>query len=127
MVLYLSHLQRVFDEYWIEYSEDKSKFKTQKLSEESTSEEDAGTSAEGNEELTKGIADAHRSETPEEEFSKVEMKTLMKKHIESLKMDDAAKLGACVHAVAGDVVAKEGGRGMIATDLLVVIRKIMGN
>jgi hydroxyethylthiazole kinase-like uncharacterized protein yjeF len=38
---------------------------------------------------------------------------------------DAAKLGVCVHAIAGDQAAKDGERGMMATDLLMYIRRLV--
>lgn len=37
---------------------------------------------------------------------------------------DSAKLGVCLHAMAGDLAAKEGERGMIATDLLPYLRRL---
>jgi len=36
----------------------------------------------------------------------------------------AAKLGVCLHAMAGDLSAKEGERGMIATDLMPYLRRL---
>ncbi len=45
---------------------------------------------------------------------------------QSLQMDVAAKLGVCVHAMAGDIIANtQGQRGMLATDLLQEIRKLL--
>lgn len=38
---------------------------------------------------------------------------------------DAATLGVYVHAMAGDLAAKEGERGMIATDLLPYLRRLV--
>jgi hydroxyethylthiazole kinase-like uncharacterized protein yjeF len=43
---------------------------------------------------------------------------------QGLPLGDAAKLGVCLHAAAGDLAAKEGERGMIATDLLSHLRRI---
>lgn len=37
---------------------------------------------------------------------------------------DAAKLGVCLHAQAGDLAAKEGERGLIATDLMPYLRRL---
>lgn len=39
---------------------------------------------------------------------------------------DAANLGVCIHAKAGDLAAAQGERGLIATDLLPYIRQILG-
>jgi NAD(P)H-hydrate epimerase len=39
-------------------------------------------------------------------------------------LSDAAKLGVCLHAMAGDLAAKEGERGMVATDLLPQLRRV---
>jgi NAD(P)H-hydrate epimerase len=39
----------------------------------------------------------------------------------------AAKLGVCVHAMAGDLAAKNGERGMIATDLFPFLRQLMNS
>ena len=45
---------------------------------------------------------------------------------QGLSLAEAAKLGVCLHAVAGDRAAKEGGeRGTIATDLLPFLRKLV--
>ena len=45
---------------------------------------------------------------------------------QGLPLDIAAKLGVCVHAIAGDEAAKAGGeRGMIASDLMPYIRKLV--
>lgn len=38
---------------------------------------------------------------------------------------DAAKLGVLVHALAGDLAAKEGERGMIASDLMPYLRRVV--
>lgn len=39
----------------------------------------------------------------------------------------AAKLGVCVHAMAGDLAAKDGERGMVATDLLPYIHRLVNS
>lgn len=45
---------------------------------------------------------------------------------QGLSLFDAANLGVLVHATAGDIVAKEqGGRGMLALDLLPVVKKLV--
>lgn len=45
---------------------------------------------------------------------------------QGLQLTVAAKLGVLVHAMAGDLAAKEGGeRGMIATDLLPFLRRLV--
>lgn len=44
---------------------------------------------------------------------------------QGLDLDLAAKLGVCVHAVAGDIAAKNGQRGIIATDLLLPIQHLI--
>ncbi len=38
---------------------------------------------------------------------------------------DAARVGVCVHAEAGDLAARDGQRGMLATDLLPHIRRLL--
>lgn len=43
---------------------------------------------------------------------------------QGIPIGDAAKLGVCVHAMAGDLAAKEGERGMIATDLMPYLRRL---
>ena len=43
---------------------------------------------------------------------------------QGVPLGDAAKLGVCLHAAAGDLAAKDGERGMIATDLLPQIRRL---
>lgn len=43
---------------------------------------------------------------------------------QGVPMGDAAKLGVCLHAMAGDMAAKEGERGTIATDLLPFLRRL---
>ncbi len=42
-----------------------------------------------------------------------------------LDIGDAARLGVCLHAAAGDNVAEDGGRGMLASDLLLWIRRLV--
>lgn len=44
---------------------------------------------------------------------------------QNLKLSDAAELAVCVHASAGDKVAEQGQRGMIASDLLPMIRQFV--
>ncbi len=44
---------------------------------------------------------------------------------QDIPLGDAAKLGVYVHAAAGDLAAKEGERGMIATDLLPYLRRLV--
>lgn len=44
---------------------------------------------------------------------------------QDMSLDKAAKLGVCVHAAAGDIASQSGTRGMIATDLLPHIQKII--
>jgi ADP-dependent NAD(P)H-hydrate dehydratase / NAD(P)H-hydrate epimerase len=39
-------------------------------------------------------------------------------------LGDAAKLGVCMHAAAGDLAAKDGERGMIASDLMTSLRRL---
>jgi NAD(P)H-hydrate epimerase len=46
---------------------------------------------------------------------------------QSIPLNEAAKLGVLVHAMAGDLAAKEGERGMIASDLLLYLRRLMNN
>lgn len=43
---------------------------------------------------------------------------------QELPLGDAAKLGVCLHAMAGDLAAKEGERGMLATDLMPYLRRL---
>ena len=38
---------------------------------------------------------------------------------------DAASGGACVHAAAGDVAARDGGRGMLASDVIAALRPLV--
>ncbi len=44
---------------------------------------------------------------------------------QQVPVGDAAKLGVYLHAMAGDLAAKEGERGMIATDLLPYLRRLV--
>jgi hydroxyethylthiazole kinase-like uncharacterized protein yjeF len=45
-----------------------------------------------------------------------------------IPLAEAAKLGVCLHASAGDLAAQEGGeRGMIATDLFPYLRRLVNN
>ena len=44
---------------------------------------------------------------------------------QNLDCDNAAKLAVAIHAKAGDQAAADGQRGMLATDLLPIIRKLM--
>jgi hydroxyethylthiazole kinase-like uncharacterized protein yjeF len=46
---------------------------------------------------------------------------------QSIPLNEAAKLGVLVHAMAGDLAAKEGERGMIASDLLPYLRRLMNH
>lgn len=43
---------------------------------------------------------------------------------QGIPLGDAAKLGVCIHAMAGDLAAKDGERGMIATDLMIYLRRL---
>ena len=43
---------------------------------------------------------------------------------QGIPLGDAAKLGVCLHAMAGDLAAKEGERGMIAMDLMPYLRRL---
>lgn len=43
---------------------------------------------------------------------------------QGVPLGDAAELGVLMHAMAGDMAAKDGERGMIATDLLPYLRKL---
>lgn len=43
---------------------------------------------------------------------------------QGIPLGDAAKLGVCMHAMAGDSAAKDGERGMIATDLMPFLRRM---
>lgn len=43
---------------------------------------------------------------------------------QGIPLGDAAKLGVCLHAMAGDYAAKEGERGMVATDLMPYLRRL---
>ena len=44
---------------------------------------------------------------------------------QGMRLRDAARLGVVVHAAAGDLAAREGERGMLASDLFPHIRKLM--
>ena len=45
---------------------------------------------------------------------------------QGLALEDAAEMGACLHAAAGDAAANRGGeRGMLAGDLLDRIRPVL--
>lgn len=44
---------------------------------------------------------------------------------QGIPIGDAAKLGVYIHAAAGDLAAKDGERGMIATDLLPYLRRLV--
>lgn len=44
---------------------------------------------------------------------------------QGLTLSDAAKLGTCLHAAAGDLAAKNGERGLIASDLMDNLRKLV--
>jgi NAD(P)H-hydrate epimerase len=46
---------------------------------------------------------------------------------QGVPLADAAKLGVCMHAMAGDLAAKEGERGMMATDLMPYLRRLSNN
>ncbi len=39
--------------------------------------------------------------------------------------EDAACMGVCLHAAAGDLAAREGERGLLATDLFSHLRNLM--
>lgn len=43
---------------------------------------------------------------------------------QGIPLSEAAKLGVCMHAMAGDLAAKEGERGMVATDLMPYLRRL---
>lgn len=44
---------------------------------------------------------------------------------QGLSLQQAAEVGVCVHATAGDLAAQEGERGLLPTDLLVEIRRMV--
>ncbi len=44
--------------------------------------------------------------------------------VQGIPLTDAATLGVYLHAMAGDMAAKHGERGMIATDLLPFLRHL---
>jgi len=43
---------------------------------------------------------------------------------QGLSLDDAASMGVCLHAEAGDRAAEEGERGLNATDLMAWLRRL---
>jgi NAD(P)H-hydrate epimerase len=43
---------------------------------------------------------------------------------QGVPLADAAKLGVLLHAMAGDLAAKAGERGMVAMDLMPYLRKL---
>jgi hydroxyethylthiazole kinase-like uncharacterized protein yjeF len=43
---------------------------------------------------------------------------------QGIPLGEAAKLGVCMHAVAGDLASKEGERGMVAMDLMPYLRRL---
>lgn len=43
---------------------------------------------------------------------------------QGIPLGDAAKLGVCLHAMAGDLAAKDGERGMVAMDLMPYLRRL---
>lgn len=46
---------------------------------------------------------------------------------QGIPQEDAAKLGVLVHALAGDLAAKQGERGMIASDLIKCLKKVINH
>lgn len=46
---------------------------------------------------------------------------------QGIPLNNAAKLGVLLHALAGDRAAKQGERGMIASDLFVYLRELVNN
>lgn len=44
---------------------------------------------------------------------------------QGLELADAARLGVCCHGLAGDAAALDGERGMLATDLMVELRRLV--
>ena len=44
---------------------------------------------------------------------------------QGLTLLQAAQLGVCLHAIAGDIAAKEGERGLLASDLILHLRKLI--
>lgn len=46
---------------------------------------------------------------------------------QGIPLTESARLGVLVHAMAGDLAAKEGERGMMATDLLPYLRRLMNH
>ena len=45
---------------------------------------------------------------------------------QGVSLSQAARLGVCLHARAGDLAAKEGQRGLLASDLLSFLRRLLG-
>lgn len=45
---------------------------------------------------------------------------------QGVPLSQAARLGVCLHARAGDLAAREGQRGLLASDLLLVLRGLLG-
>lgn len=43
---------------------------------------------------------------------------------QSIPLGEAAKMGVCIHAMAGDLAAKDGERGMVAMDLMPYLRRL---
>lgn len=46
---------------------------------------------------------------------------------QGVPLGEAAKLGVCMHAIAGDLAAKEGERGLLASDLMPFLRRLANN
>ncbi len=46
---------------------------------------------------------------------------------QDIPLGEAAKLGVCLHALAGDLAAKDGERGMVATDLMPFLRRLVNH
>ncbi|MGK0498635.1 MAG: NAD(P)H-hydrate epimerase [Oceanicoccus sp.] len=44
---------------------------------------------------------------------------------QGLSVAEAARLGVCLHARAGDIAAQQGQRGMVATDLMAALRQLV--
>jgi NAD(P)H-hydrate epimerase len=45
---------------------------------------------------------------------------------QGMSLTQAAQLGVCLHARAGDLAAEEGQRGLLASDLFPFIRRLLG-
>ena len=45
---------------------------------------------------------------------------------QGLELEDAAKMAAWLHSKAADLAAKAGQRGMLASDLLLFVRRLLG-